>query len=149
MFTPAELSSAQSRLVTGKLTQVDIDKLVTAFRRVFADLEVEYNYQFESKLSELDDTGNQKQRCAQIAACLVKMEGLGFGVSFFTTNTKSNLNYSEEDDYIQYVLFAFSKIYPIPAEFAKYSIQRSVILRKGRKGSRGSLSSSTRITREF
>lgn len=120
MLTAAQIATGTARLVSGKLTDVDVDSLVSVFRMFFADLETVYGYEFSAKLSALDDTGNSLKQCAQIAACLNKMETLGFGVASFT----GELNYKEKDEYWQYVVIAFTKIYPLPGEFSVYDWRR-------------------------
>lgn len=116
MLTSAQISAGTARLTSGKLTQSDVDQLVSVFRMFFGSLETKYSYEFESKLEALDDTGNTELKTAQVAACIIKMEELGFGVASLT----GSVNYKEKDEYWQYVLIAFTKIYPLPDEMSKF-----------------------------
>ena len=116
MLTAAQITAGSARLESGKLSQSDVDQLVSVFRMFFGSLETKYSYQFESKLEDLDDTGNAEKKAAQVAACIIKMEELGFGVASLV----GELNYKEKDEYQQYVIIAFSKLYPLPDEMSKF-----------------------------
>ncbi len=72
MLTPVEIIAGDIRLIDNKLSALDIDKLITAFRIILGTLEVVYNYKFETKLTALTDFDNDSKRCAQIAACLTR-----------------------------------------------------------------------------
>lgn len=122
MLTATQITAGTARLVAGKLAAVDVDQLVSVFRMFFADLEGQYEYDFQGKLEELDDTGNSDKKAAQVAACIIKLEELGFGVASLV----GNLNYKEKDEYQQYVIIAFTKLYPLPKEFAIVDNRRRV-----------------------
>ncbi len=141
MLTPLEITDAESRLVNGRISLLDVDKLVSTFRRVMGILEVVNNYHFEDKLTALDDTNNPRKPCAQIVACLIRMEELGFPVGELT-GSSFGIKGSEKDEFLNYALYAFSKIYPIPSEFNQYGV--IVTSPKSRRSS-----SSVRTTRVF
>src|SRR4051812_21955822 len=111
MLSEAQVTSASTRLDGTKLKPIDVSKLVSAFRMFFGGLEQKYGYQFQAKLEELDDSTNNDKIASQVAAALIVMETEGFGVSGFS-GSGSGMFYKEEDEYLKYVLFAFSKIYP-------------------------------------
>ncbi len=118
MLTPQEIiDAAEERLEDEKLSPLDVDKLITAFRLVIGALETVYSYKFEDKLTALTDANNDFQRCAQLAACLTRMEELGFPVGELT-GSSFGIKASEHTEFRGYVLYAFSKVYPIPAELS-------------------------------
>ncbi len=131
MITELELVAGSTRLQNGKLTESDVDKLVSAFRTIFGGLESYYNYQYESKLQSLDDTANSKKQAAQVVACLIKMEILGFPVGSLTG--KFGVIASQYDQFLSYALFAFSKIYPIPSEYSTFKIRQKNIFKRLRE----------------
>lgn len=120
MLTAIQIQAGEDRLVNDKLTPVDVDSTVSILRMFCADLEVRYGYKFREKLEALDDSENGYQKAAQVAACLIIMEGLGFGVAALD----GELKYKEKDDYAQYVTLIFSKLYPIPVEWSIYDLRR-------------------------
>lgn len=120
MLTAAQITAGTARLVDGKLTDEDVSKLTSVFEMFFAELKTKYGYEYASSLAALDDTGSDDKNAAQVAACIIKMEELGFGVASLT----GNVNYKEKDEYAQYVLIAFSKIYSIPFEWSQYDLRR-------------------------
>lgn len=120
MLTAAQIAAGTARLVDGKLTQDDVDQFVTVFRMFIGSLETTYGYEFETKLEALDDTGNTEKKAAQVAACAIILEELGFGVA----EVKGNTNFREKDEYWQYVMIAFSKLYPIPPELSTWDLKR-------------------------
>ncbi len=123
MLTPEEIESADDRLEDGKLSLLDIDKLVTVFRLLVGALETVYRYKFVTKLSVLTDEDNNFQKCAQLVACLIKMEELGFPVGELT-GSSFGIKASEHVEFRGYALYAFSKIYPLPPELTGFVIQR-------------------------
>lgn len=139
MLTQAQIDAGNTRLQAGKLKAVDVDKMIRVFRLFFTDLEQKYSYNF-SKIADLDDTANTGQQAAQVAACMNVMETLGFGVAGMQGG-RDGISYKEKDEYIQYVLIAFSQIYPIPVEFGAYSWGRHI------SGSR--MTSTVRTIRRF
>lgn len=120
MLTAVQIQEGANRLVNDKLAPIDVDATVSILRMFFADLEVRYNYQFKSKLEELNDSLDDYQKAAQVAACLIIMEGLGFGVA----SLDGELKYKEKDDYAQYVVLIFTKLYPLPVEWSLYDLKR-------------------------
>lgn len=116
MLTSTQISAGSDRLVGDKLTPVDVDSLVSVFKMFLADLETKYGYDLRGSLEALDDSQDSYQKAAQVAACLIKMEELGYGVAALT----GELQYKEKDEYFQYVVIAFSKIYDIPIEWSQY-----------------------------
>lgn len=120
MLTAEQITAGENRLVSDKLTAVDVDSTVSILRMFFADLETRNSYQFRAKLEELDDSLDDYKKAAQVAACLIIMEGLGFGVAMLD----GELKYKEKDDYSQYVVLIFSKLYPIPVELSNYDLRR-------------------------
>jgi hypothetical protein len=123
MITEIQLTEAGARLDDGKITPSDISKLASAFEMFFAGLTAKYGYDYVGKLGELDDTTDVAKTASQVVAALIVMEQEGFGVSGFS-GSGSGMFYKEEDEYLKYVLFAFSKIYPIPLEFSKFNVSR-------------------------
>ncbi len=71
-------------------------------------------YKFEEVLSAITDTGNTRQRAAKLAGTLYRIIDEDFGIDELRSTLISN-------DYEQrriFALFAFSLIYPIPAELS-------------------------------
>lgn len=116
MLTSTQIDAGTLRLTEDKLKPVDVDSLVSVFRMFLADLEARYGYDLRGSLESLDDSLDAYKKAAQVAACLIKMEELNFGVASLT----GELNYKEKDEYFQYVVIAFSKIYTIPIEWSQY-----------------------------
>lgn len=115
-----------ARLINGKLTLTDVDSLVSTFRLLLGPLETTGNYNLEADLISLDDTGNDRKRAAKMAACLVRLINEDFGVADLT----GELQNSDEEQRNLFTLFAFSILYPIPAEllyrdlYMKFSLVR-------------------------
>lgn len=133
MITEAEVTAGTARLVASKLKPSDVDKVISAIRMFFGGLEQKYAYDYKTKLTALDDSANTEKQAAQVAAALTKLESEGFGVSGFS-GSGSGMYYSEESEYLKYVMFIFSKLYPIPVEFAKYKLSLYSIGLGGRSG---------------
>ena len=123
MLTQDQIDAGDARLSAGKLTDSDVEDLVSAMRLFCADLETLKGYAWESKLSELDDTGNTKQVAAKCAGALIIMKDLGFGVGAMDGG-RDAIKFKEKDEYWQYVAYVHTKFYPIPSEFATYSLAR-------------------------
>ena len=51
------------------------------------------------------------------------MQELGFGVADLHGGKRA-MDYKEKDEYKQFVIIAFSKIYPIPAELSSWDLKR-------------------------
>lgn len=128
MLTPTEITNGNLRLTLGKLKSEDVSGLVSLFRLILAGLEERYNYQYKQKLELLDDNADAGKNAAQVAAILIKLETFGFGVAELTGQRGSGVKFKQLDRYIQHVLFAFSKIYPVPAEFSIFEIKRAILL---------------------
>lgn len=123
MLNADQIQAGVNRLVANKLTPVDVDSLVSVFRMFLADLEKRYGYDLRGSLEALDDSADAYKKAAQVAACLIIMEGLGYGVAALS----GNLNYKEKDEYFQYVVISFSKIYNIPVEWSQYDLRRRAL----------------------
>lgn len=121
MLTQAEITAGTDRLTDGKLTADDVSALSSVFDLIFAGL-TSYNYQYEDELGDLDDTSDTKKKAAQVAGCIIKLEDLGF-LGAKLQGGRSGIDYSEDKEYLKIALFAFSKIYPIPKEFASFSLK--------------------------
>lgn len=139
MLTAAQITEGTARLDTGRLTAPDVDKLVGVMRMFFSDLETKYSYDWRTKLEELDDTSDDAKTAAQIAACIIKMEELGFGVSSLQGGSDA-LYYKEKDEYWQYVVIIHTKFYVLPSEFSNYSLSR-----RSSAGGRSGTAFSTRV----
>lgn len=124
MLTDIQIDAGDARLVADKLTAEDIDKLVGVMKLFFQGLEEKYNYDWATKLAELDDSTGSARIAAQVAACIIEMEGLGFGVSSLQGGSDA-LYYKEKEDYAQYILIVHTKFYAIPSEFTQYSLSRT------------------------
>lgn len=123
MLTPTEITAGVARLQDSKtLKPEDISLLSSVFEMVFAGLTSIYTYEYEDELAELDDSANTKKKAAQVAACIIKLEDLGF-LGAKLSGGRSGIDYSQDAEYLKIVLFAFSKIYPIPKEFASFSLK--------------------------
>lgn len=133
MLTDQEITNGTGRLTAGKLKPVDVSKLVKVFRMTFTNLETQNNYDFKAKLESVDDTSNQEKNAAQIAAALSKMEALGFG-SPELGGGRSTIKYKQAEEYLDWILFAFATIYPIPPEFSKVELMR-LMFNRPRRGS--------------
>lgn len=123
MLTKTQIDAGAARLESNKLTTEDVDKLVKVMRMFFQDLEVQYGYDWRSKLTALDDTGSEARTAAQIAACIIAMEDLGFGVSSLQGGSDA-LYYKEKDEYWQYVVIVHTTFYTLPPEFTTYPLSR-------------------------
>jgi hypothetical protein len=121
MLTPAEITTGTARLSSGKLSPVDIENLVSAFDMTFAGLDLDHDY--HTDLAELDDDSDPAKKAAQIAAVITKLEDMGF-TGALMSGGKSALTYSEKEEYLRLVLFAFSKLYTIPKEFSIFDMRR-------------------------
>lgn len=131
MLTTAQITAGTARLDNGKLTAVDVDQAasILSMDTFFGGLISTYGYSFKTKLAEFDDTGNSDMIAAQIAACLIKLESLSFGVSRLEGGSDA-LYYKEKDEYWQYVQIIFLKMYELPKELAKFSLSRASNARK-------------------
>lgn len=123
MLTAEQITAGTARLVASKLTTVDVDKLVGVMRMFFQDLETKYGYDWRTKLEALDDAGDTAKTAAQVAACIIEMEALGFGVSSLQGGSDA-LYYKEKDEYWQYVVLVHTKFYTLPPEFTSYPLSR-------------------------
>lgn len=139
MLTEAEITAGSSRLEAGKLSTPDVDKVVGVMRMFFADLETKYGYDWRTKLTALDDTSDDSKTAGQVAACIIKMEALGFGVSSLQGGSDA-LYYKEKDEYWQYVVIIHTKFYVLPSEFSNYSLSR-----RSSAGGRSGTAFSTRV----
>lgn len=138
MLTNADITSGATRLSSGQLTAEDVDKLVGVLRMFFQDLEEKYSYDWRTKLTDLNDNADTAHTAAQVAACIDKMEGLGFGVSSLGSpglqsgdinnrgggGSSDGLYYKEKDEYWQYVTIVHTKFYALPPELSTYSLAR-------------------------
>lgn len=120
MLTQTQIDAGNTRNLLGKLKDTDVTKMISVFRMFLGDLEEKYSYDFDTKLRALDDTIAVGQKAAQVAACIIEMESLGFGVA----ELSGGLNYKEKSDYFQYVVIALSQIYNIPYEVSGWDIRR-------------------------
>ena len=123
MLTEDEITAGTARLSSGQLVPEDVDKLVGVMRLFFTDLETKYSYDWRTKLEELNDLSDTAKTAAQVAACIIKMEGLGFGVSSLQGGSDA-LYYKEKDEYWQYVAIVHTKFYTLPSEFSQYPLSR-------------------------
>jgi len=127
MLTTTQITAGTARLVAGKLTGVDIDQAasILSMDTFFGGLITTYSYDFKTKLAEFDDVANPDDKiAAQIAACLIKLEELSFGVARLEGGSAA-LYYKEKDEYWQYVQLIFLKMYELPVELTKYPLSRS------------------------
>lgn len=131
MLTEAQITAGTARLVAGKLTAVDVDQAssILSMDTFFGGLIAKYGYDFKTKLALFDDSGNTNKTAAQIAACLIKMEELTFGVAS-KQGGPSAVWYKEKDEYWQYVQIIFLKMYELPFELSKFSLARRESLRR-------------------
>lgn len=127
MITGADITTGDSRLTIGKLKDVDVEVLDSLMTTLTAGFKEIYKYDFVATLSALDDTGNSKQKAAQVAACLNKMEGLGFDVSELVVKGGKGVAYRGADEFRKYLLFAFSKLYDIPKELSGFDLMRDSV----------------------
>ena len=143
MLTPEEVTAGTARLTANKLKNEDADKMASIFRRVFAGIEQREGWNFLTELQAVTDAGNDLKQAAQIAACLAKLEELGFAVGELTGSGRSGLKLSEKELSLEYVLYAFSKLHPIPQEFSGIDLRR-LLLTRSKRGS-----SAARVDRIF
>lgn len=120
MLTSTQITAGAATLSSGKLTSDQIEKLIPVMRMFLADLEEKYSYDFEGKLEALNDTTTPGKKAAQVAACIIEMESLGFGVARLDDRVK----YEEKNDYLQYVVICLAQLYPIPKELAVWYKRR-------------------------
>ncbi len=125
MLTSAQIALGAARLSSGRLTAVDVDQAssILSMDTFFGGLIDQYGYDFKTKLAEFDDTGNSDEIAAQIAACLIIMEELGFGVGAMDGG-RDAIKFKEKEEYWQYVQIIFLKMYKLPAELTKYPLSR-------------------------
>ncbi len=128
MFTEAEITAGADRLESGKLKAKDIDSIITAFRKYFKHLETVYSYSYLTDLEALDDTGNDKQVCAEIGAALNKMTSFTWGSAAKLQGGADAIFFEENSRYFEYVAIIFSKLYAWPEE-----MQSNGIIRKGKR----------------
>lgn len=122
MLTQDQIDAGDDRLVAGKITAKDINKIVSAMRLFFYDLETLKKYKWADKLAELDDSADpdSQQVAAQCTGALIIMEELGFGVGSMNGG-RDAISFKEKDEYWQYVAFIHTKFYELPVEFSQYS----------------------------
>ncbi len=127
MLSDAEVTAAALTLVDGKLTQKQVNKLVSSFRLLLGPLEVAGDYSLESDLKALDDSGGVDDKAAQMNACLIRLINEDFGVA----TLDSTLVNSDTEQRELFTLYAFSLMYPIPAELVYRDIySRLMLLRR-------------------
>lgn len=124
MLTQQTIDDGVDRLVDGKLIAVDVSALSSIFDMTFSGTSKASTYDYDGKLAELDDTGNERKLAAQVAGCLIKLQELEF-TGAQLQGAGGGLNYSANEEYLRYVLFAFSKIYPVPVEFSRFDMGRA------------------------
>jgi hypothetical protein len=123
MLNSDEITYATTNLLEdGKLPLQTVDDLIQAFRLVIGPLEAVYNYEFETVLTALDDTGNTRKRAAKMAACNLRLINEDFGVSVIT----DGLTNSDRDQRELFTLFAFSLLYPIPIELMSATVFQQI-----------------------
>lgn len=121
MLTDAEITSAASRLVAGtagshgKLSESDVDSLVSIFRLVLGPLEDQYGYDLYADLEALDDTENTKKKAAKLAACLLRLIDEDFGVARIVKGIEND----DEDQRRLFTIYALSILYKIPVELSE------------------------------
>jgi hypothetical protein len=83
MLTSAQITAGAARLSAGKLTATDVNQIasVLGMDTFFGGFVTQYGYKFREGLEAFDDNAHPGQIAAQIAACLIKLEELGFGVA--------------------------------------------------------------------
>jgi hypothetical protein len=123
MLTQAQIDLGNAELAAGKLKAQDVDGLVSGFRMFFGDLETKYGYDWRTKLTALDDNADAAHTAAQVAACFLIMQELGFGVGVMDGG-RDAIKFKEKDEYWQYLAFIHTKFYPIPVELSGYSLSR-------------------------
>ena len=121
MLTDSEITAGSARLQANKLKPTDVSMMASMFERIFAGLQEKYGYDFKGKLAALDDAATDSKDAAQVAAIMTKLEVLGFGVAEIIGG-RGGLRYRERTEALELILYAFSKIYPIPAEFASFDL---------------------------
>lgn len=124
MIGATEIANGEARLTGTKLKPVDVSVLTSLLRDMTAGIEEKYSYQFESKLTALDDSLDSKKVAAQVAASLIELEALGFDGSALTGKSKSGLSYDSNIEFNKHLLFVFAKLYPIPIELSKFDLSR-------------------------
>ena len=124
MFTEAEITTGADRLESGKLKAKDIDSIITAFRKYFKHLETKYSYAYRTDLEALDDTGNDKQTCAEIGAALDKMTSFSWGSAAKLQGGSDAIFFEENSRYFEYVAIIFTKLYAWPEEMGSNGIIR-------------------------
>jgi hypothetical protein len=139
MLTQDQITAGTAVLSSGKLTAQQIDGLVSGFRMFFGDLETKYGYDWRTKLTALDDNADAAHTAAQVAACFVIMQELGFGVGMMDGG-RDAIKFKEKDEYWQYIAFIHSKFYAIPVELSSYSLARGAF-----RAARSSSANSVRV----
>lgn len=116
MLTDAEITDAASRLQSGKLTGSDVDELVSAFRLVLGSLEDKYE-RFNNLVTDLeavDDTGNDRQKAAKLAAIVLRLKGEDFGVSELLGDFVN----SDAEQRRLFTVYGISILWKVPDELA-------------------------------
>lgn len=115
MISEVDIALGAARLNAGKLTKTDVNSLISVFRILTGPLEADKGYDFKTDLTALDDLdGENEEKAAKMAGTLLRIIDEDFGVDTLMGDLLSN-------DYEQrriYALFAFSLLYPIPAELS-------------------------------
>lgn len=126
MFTPTEITAGATRLVADKLTAKDINSIISAFRKYFKHLETVHSYTYQADLEALDDSDNDAQVCAEIGACLNKMEEFTWGSAARLAGGPDAVNFEENSRYFEYVGIIFTKLYAWPEEMSANGVIRRV-----------------------
>lgn len=121
IFSDAQITAGQERLVDGKLTPKDVGSLVSALRWLTGNLESVYGFQFKQTLSALDDSTDDELKAAKCAAALLKLVDLDFSDAAIvpTSGLRGGaMDYSEKRDAIGILFGVFSMFYPTPPELS-------------------------------
>lgn len=137
MFSDSEILAAKARLkdgangAQGKLSGSDIDSLIGAFRQVLGPLEDAYSFNLQSTLESLDDTTNDKERAAKMAAGLIRLIDQDFDVSTLDTTIVDDANTQRR----LFIISMIGLIWKLPAELSQLSAQYQAWASRGRTGS--------------
>lgn len=120
MLSDANIAAGEARLETGKLSPVDMRRMVSSLRLLLGPLESKYSLDLKTSLTALDDTTDTEKKAAQMAACLILLMAEEFDVDKLDTELQSDA----DDQRRIYQIYALSLLMEIPEELMDELVHR-------------------------
>lgn len=116
ILTDGQITQGTASLISGKLTESQVDDLITMFRNYLGFLASDYP--IESTLTIQEDNTNSKNRCAKLAACLLLWQDDQFlnGGFAATNSNRTGFNYSIDETGYLIFKYAFGLFWDIPIQ---------------------------------